>query len=338
MPPAPLPPAPPVIRRLAAGVVAGLCVVVLLLAAPRPSDALGLVAAPSSLADPFAPVVAVLALLAWGLALWLALAVLVTLGACLPGRLGRAHRGLARRLLPVAVRRAVELALGVSLAITGLGASSAAAATAPPAAAQVSSAQVSRAQPAPEATAAPAGPTQAPLHPTPVVPSLDWPTTTMLPAVPDVTDRPPATPTRSQTAENARRTSRSPVAGDEAGRPTPAAGSSTAPADPPPPSPPAEALPTARATSAVPPPAARAPVTEPRPSADGATTGHVVVATGDSLWDLARVHLRTTGQESSDAAVAQAWPSWWSANREVVGDDPDLLLPGMHLTPPQLPS
>ena len=46
---------------------------------------------------------------------------------------------------------------------------------------------------------------------------------------------------------------------------------------------------------------------------------------GDSLWSLAARHL---GPGADATEVAEAWPRWWEANRAVVGDDPDLLLPG----------
>lgn len=62
--------------------------------------------------------------------------------------------------------------------------------------------------------------------------------------------------------------------------------------------------------------------------------GPVVVQPGDSLWELAEQDLAARGASTSDAAVAQAWPAWWAANREAVGDDPDLLQPGTPLTPP----
>lgn len=64
----------------------------------------------------------------------------------------------------------------------------------------------------------------------------------------------------------------------------------------------------------------------------GATPAHdVVVAPGDSLWRIAEQHL----PPGSDAGrVAAEWPRWWSTNRAVVGDDPDLIRPGQHLSPP----
>ena len=52
---------------------------------------------------------------------------------------------------------------------------------------------------------------------------------------------------------------------------------------------------------------------------------------GDTLWSIAARHL---GPNPSDAEIAQAWPAWHDANREVVGSDPDLLLPGQVLRSP----
>ncbi len=77
----------------------------------------------------------------------------------------------------------------------------------------------------------------------------------------------------------------------------------------------------------------------PTPATTSATTPSaqalaVVVAPGDTLWGLAERSLRSAGATPSVAAVAAAWPSWWAANREVVGEDPHLLHPGTRLTPP----
>ena len=60
--------------------------------------------------------------------------------------------------------------------------------------------------------------------------------------------------------------------------------------------------------------------------------GAVVVRRGDSLWDLAARHF---GPNASAADIAAEWPRWYAANREVIGPDPDLLLPGERLVPPR---
>ncbi|NNM46319.1 LysM peptidoglycan-binding domain-containing protein [Knoellia koreensis] len=81
------------------------------------------------------------------------------------------------------------------------------------------------------------------------------------------------------------------------------------------------------------------PLVRPQPSpelvtgrvADGAEEGSVVVRRGDSLWAIAARHLDAG---ASDAEIARAWPRWYAANRDVIGDDPHLLHPGMVLQVP----
>lgn len=58
----------------------------------------------------------------------------------------------------------------------------------------------------------------------------------------------------------------------------------------------------------------------------------VVVVRGDTLWDIAR---RWLPAGADDGEVAAAWPAWYAANRAVIGEDPDLLLPGQRLVPPE---
>ena len=71
-------------------------------------------------------------------------------------------------------------------------------------------------------------------------------------------------------------------------------------------------------------------VAEPAP-AEAPAAEPVVVRPGDSLWALAE---RSLPDGATQAQVAASWPSWWAANRHVIGDDPDLLRPGAVLTPP----
>ena len=71
-----------------------------------------------------------------------------------------------------------------------------------------------------------------------------------------------------------------------------------------------------------------APRGEPEPD----EAHQVVVHRGDSLWSIAARHL---GPGASDSEVADAWPDWYAANREVIGEDPDLLLPGQVLHAPE---
>jgi nucleoid-associated protein YgaU len=67
----------------------------------------------------------------------------------------------------------------------------------------------------------------------------------------------------------------------------------------------------------------------PRPRTTDA--GEVVVRRGDTLWSIAA---RNLGPRPSDSQIAQAWPAWYDANRDVIGDDPGLLLPGQVLRAP----
>lgn len=60
-------------------------------------------------------------------------------------------------------------------------------------------------------------------------------------------------------------------------------------------------------------------------------TQDVVVRRGDTLWDLAAAHL---SPEATDAEIAAEWQRWYAANRAVIGDDPDLILPGQILVIP----
>lgn len=78
----------------------------------------------------------------------------------------------------------------------------------------------------------------------------------------------------------------------------------------------------------------------PGPRADaGLVTGRtrqggdpaVVVLRGDSLWGIAAARL---GAGASATEIAQSWPRWYAANRQVIGDDPDDLRPGTRLQPP----
>jgi nucleoid-associated protein YgaU len=89
---------------------------------------------------------------------------------------------------------------------------------------------------------------------------------------------------------------------------------------------------------------ATAPLVRPAPTPDlGAAVGavaatlpvvdapSVVVRRGDTLWSIAARHL---GPGASDAEVAAAWPAWFAANGDVIGDDPDVLRPGQVLLVP----
>ena len=56
-----------------------------------------------------------------------------------------------------------------------------------------------------------------------------------------------------------------------------------------------------------------------------------VVRHGDTLWDIAADALPPS---SGTADAARECQRWYAANRTVIGEDPDLLLPGTRLHPP----
>ncbi len=72
----------------------------------------------------------------------------------------------------------------------------------------------------------------------------------------------------------------------------------------------------------------REPVT---PTVARAAAAGVVVAPGDTLWDLAARHL---GPHPTAQETAAAWPAIYALNREVIGPDPGLIEPGQRLLLP----
>lgn len=67
----------------------------------------------------------------------------------------------------------------------------------------------------------------------------------------------------------------------------------------------------------------------PRPSGPHADT--ITVRQGDSLWRLAAADLPA---DASTTQLTRAWHAWYDTNRDVVGADPDLIVPGQVLTRP----
>ncbi|MGN7249534.1 hypothetical protein [Arthrobacter sp. SAFR-014] len=57
----------------------------------------------------------------------------------------------------------------------------------------------------------------------------------------------------------------------------------------------------------------------------------VPVRAGESLWTIAA---RELGPGASDVDIAARWPLWYQVNRNVIGADPSILLPGQLLSPP----
>ena len=60
-------------------------------------------------------------------------------------------------------------------------------------------------------------------------------------------------------------------------------------------------------------------------------TDAVAVRPGDTLWAIAA---RSLPDRATDAEIARATARWHDANREVIGDDPDLIFPTQRLVPP----
>jgi nucleoid-associated protein YgaU len=86
-----------------------------------------------------------------------------------------------------------------------------------------------------------------------------------------------------------------------------------------------------------------APVNGPVPDWPGASPalpdeGSHVVVRGDCLWHVAASHLLAgSGVPPTDGEIARAVHAWWTANADVIGPDPDHLLPGQVLRPPGAP-
>ena len=78
-------------------------------------------------------------------------------------------------------------------------------------------------------------------------------------------------------------------------------------------------------------PAQRMPVQAPPAVGSGL---EVVVKSGDSLWSIVADAL---GPYSSDVDVALNWPSWYRANQETIGSDPNVIFPGQILHAPAGP-
>jgi nucleoid-associated protein YgaU len=92
---------------------------------------------------------------------------------------------------------------------------------------------------------------------------------------------------------------------------------------------PAPGLTTARSVDPVPDWPGAAPAPAPADSAP-----HVVVR-GDCLWHIAAAWLlEHFDRPPTDGETAQAVHRWWTANADVIGPDPDRLLPGQVLHAP----
>jgi nucleoid-associated protein YgaU len=57
----------------------------------------------------------------------------------------------------------------------------------------------------------------------------------------------------------------------------------------------------------------------------------VTVQPGDSLWRIAADSLSS---DATDSDIDNAWRAWYFVNREVIGDDPDVIVAGQSLRAP----
>ena len=71
------------------------------------------------------------------------------------------------------------------------------------------------------------------------------------------------------------------------------------------------------------------PVAAPSPVSAGPAA--VVVRPGDTLWAIAA---RSLPAGATNAQIARACAQWHAANRDVIGDDPNLIFPTQRLAPP----
>ena len=318
--------------RLSACVVA---LAVVLTQLPGPAEVLdvltGAVAPPTATGTPLAAVQSVLlitaGLMAWLLAAWAVVVVGVGLFARLPGRSGRRARRLLPRIAPASVGRLVLAAVGVSL-IAGTAACAAPATAGPVATGETAGSAVTSTW----STPAPTGSF-----------AIDWPdpssTRVTTPAVPiapatpsTVAPTPPvavAAPTPNPTADTPEPTPPSPTTPDSATTPSPAPQGSAAAHSPAPSG--SAATPTTDPIAA---PTGTAPSVDDPSAADRWPTVNgivVMVQPGDSLW---RIAAHSLGPDATDADVDNAWRAWYFVNREVIGDDPDVILPGQDLRAP----
>lgn len=60
-----------------------------------------------------------------------------------------------------------------------------------------------------------------------------------------------------------------------------------------------------------------------------------LVEPGDSLWRIAQSILTADGANAGSAEIGAYWRAIYASNRDVIGDDPDLIHPGQELELPR---
>ena len=63
----------------------------------------------------------------------------------------------------------------------------------------------------------------------------------------------------------------------------------------------------------------------------------VLVHRGDTLWSIAARHLVRLGHRATAVDIKAECHAWLAANRDVIGDDANLIFPGQRLRPPSSP-
>jgi nucleoid-associated protein YgaU len=259
---------------------------------------------------------------ALAIALWLLSALLLSVLAALGSRssaVGTTVTSTAHILAPKALRNAVAAVLGVAIA-------------AGPATAQASARHVASELVATRSRGAQAllteglSPAWAPVVTATVRPAVPSPTPTSTPRpdlLPGWTPARPPRPTSPTSTTNAPST-RTPPTGTPL-KITPPTG--TPPKNTPPKNTPPTGAPHTSTPSTSTPPRS-APSRSTPPTSDD----EVIVHRGDTLWSIAERHL---GPAATNAEIARDWPHWFTANRDVIGNDPDHLVPDERLHPPE---
>src|SRR5262245_25300179 len=240
---------------------------------------------------------------------WLLVGFALALLAEAPGPIGRACGQLAERVSPQVLRRLARLAIGLVFAVVSVGGAGAAAGAAgvtedpqwPSRLAQSDDPALSRLpsldRPALAAGSADdtGGPPQTWLPRLPRLPTGEPPVSTTFPRLPTASAAPAASVQPDHVRPDSGRSRSVPPGSGQPDSGQRADQETRSPAEP--------------------------------PTRDPA----LVVVPGDTLWGIAA---RELGDEPSNREIAERWPRWYASNRDVIGPDPDLILPGQRLSPP----
>lgn len=235
---------------------------------------------------------------------WLAIGILVSATAAVPGTVGAAAARVSSLLVPQVLRRVLAGATGLGVVLT-------------PACAGALTPEGSG--PGHHAGAGAVALVHAPPANSGAIPAPTWPTGTAATSI-----AAPATSTTESSAPAA-----APGAGPTTHPSVPTTGPGAAPRSAAPSATPATPpAPQITARPAAPP---ESPPPAPLPPSTSPTTSTCTVVPGDSLWSIAA---RRLGKGATATRVAHYWPRVYAHNSSVVGDDPSLIHPGQRLTLP----